>query len=343
MYINGIGIVFNRGRGVAALENALEDGWQPPALEEGRPVYRVAAETLKDKITSGALRRADRFTKMAVLAAHDAMTDSGLDQSIDKADLGIIGSTYFGPHVTTFHFLDEILDYGHKGVSAIAFSHSVHNSAVSYVALSLECRGPTLTLTDFSFPFQSALLTAKMWLSQERCDHVLAGYVEECGKVMEYACSQKLNLAVDGKIKSLDFSAGPVAVPGETAIFFLLSDRPAKKSYGKIEKVDFSPPGQAAVDLLIVAADGSTKDESGYRQDLKAGRSLAGYSALAGSFAGGSAFNCAVAALTLKNQTIYPVPFADVKSGPAQLKQLACLRYDCPGSPAVVELQSCNI
>ncbi len=46
-------------------------------------------------------------------------------------------ATAFGPHVTTFNFLDDILDHGDAAVSPTTFSNSVHNAAASYIAMAL--------------------------------------------------------------------------------------------------------------------------------------------------------------------------------------------------------------
>ena len=76
MNIAGIGTIFSRGRGIDRLEAALEEGWQPPvpmdfngALKPPVPVYGTDGNDLTEKTLSRRIRRADRFCKMAVLAA----------------------------------------------------------------------------------------------------------------------------------------------------------------------------------------------------------------------------------------------------------------------------------
>ena len=69
---------------------------------------------------------------MAVLAAGDALADSGIEDKA-KRNIGMIVATAFGPHVTTFGFLDDILDHGDAAVSPTTFSNSVHNAAASYI------------------------------------------------------------------------------------------------------------------------------------------------------------------------------------------------------------------
>jgi len=124
MNVAGIGVVFSRGRGIKTYEDALQHGWvlpsrqaSPPATGGPTTMYRVAPEILQDKQALRGLRRADRFCRMAVLAAMDAAHNSEIVFENKKADLGVIVSTAFGPHATTFRFLDDILDYGETNVS----------------------------------------------------------------------------------------------------------------------------------------------------------------------------------------------------------------------------------
>jgi 3-oxoacyl-[acyl-carrier-protein] synthase II len=313
MFISGIGIVFTRGRGIGSFEKALKEGWREPSWGATLPAYRVDQETLTDASLSKKIRRADRFSKMAVFSAVDAYRDSGITVN-ERDKLGIILATAFGPHSTTFSFIDDILDYGDASVSPTKFSNSVHNAAASYVSSILESRGPTITLTHFKFAFQNALILADSWISEGRCDHVLCGCTEELGTVMEYACNMKLNIAKDGKINPFAFSDAPVSVPGEGSVFIMLSKEKGGNNYGKVAEVSFSQNIAGNPDLFVIDADGMNGDETGYREIINHGAAIAGYSPLFGSIPAGSAFNFAAAALMLKNQIAYKCNFRDNSS-----------------------------
>jgi 3-oxoacyl-[acyl-carrier-protein] synthase II len=316
MFISGIGIIFTRGRGVDSFEKALKEGWREPSWEGSIPVYRVGQETLTDAALSKKLRRADRFSRMAVLSAVDACRDSGITVS-EKNKLGIILATAFGPHTTTFSFIDDILDYGDANVSPTKFSNSVHNAAASYVSSVLEIRGPTVTLTHFKFAFQNALILAGSWIAQGRCDHILCGCADELGTVMEYSCGMKLNMAKDGKINMFAFSDSPVSVPGEGSVFIMLSKERGGNNYGKITETSFSKKITGSPDLYVIDADGMNGDERGYRKLIGHGTALAGYSPVFGSMPAGSAFNFAAALLMLKNQIAYNCVVSD---NPSEVK-----------------------
>lgn len=310
MFISGIGIIFTRGRGINCFENALKQGWVGPLWTGSFPAYRVAKETLSDAALSKRIRRADKFSKMAVLSAFDAYKDSGITLN-NNEKLGIILATAFGPHTTTFSFIDDILDYGDANVSPTKFSNSVHNAAASYISTVLESRGPTVTLTDFSYPFQNALLLADSWLKEKRCKHVLCGCVDELSAVMEYACKMKLKTAEDGKIKPFMFSDCPVSVLGEGGVFFLLSEETCDNNYGEVTEISFSRESMHNPDIIIIDADGMAGDESGYEKISDDNLPAAGYSPVFGSMKIGSAFNFAAASLMLKNQLIYKSPVLD--------------------------------
>jgi len=282
------------GRGIEALETALKNGPVEPSLievpfqEDLFPVYSVAKETLKDPILRGA-RRADRFSKMAVLAASDAVENSGVELS-NPERVGVIIGTAFGPHPTVFSFLNDILEFGDTGVSPTLFSHSVHNAAASYVSVALRLAGPAMTLTTFTDPFQQSLILAQTWLDQGICDSVLVGGVEECGTVMEYIVSQKLRIA-DRQMKPFFFDGGPSVIPGEGAVFFLLGREPAGPY-----SVQLSTKPEPTPDLWITDFE---------CPELPVSAPAGCWSYLAGSMPISTAFSCATGALMIQKKAVY--------------------------------------
>lgn len=355
MNIAGIGIVFSRGRGVIALEQALEQGWvapgdvETPGLPSGRlPVYAVPPGVLVDGTVLAKARRADRFARMCVLAASDALQDSGLAASVDKTRMGVIVATALGAHTTTFGFLDGILDFGDAVVSPTAFSHSLHNAAASYIAMTLDVRGPTLTVTHFHFAFHQAVLLAGSWLTDGSCDAVLVGAADELGSVMHYVCGRMLQPSVDGRIKPFAFSATAEVVPGEGSAFFLLTREAAGAGYARVAEVvqNRLPPAWLGATVQVIDAGGIATDESAYREVGKPGMRLAAYAPIFGSLMTGSAFNVAAAALMLKRQKIFACPVLDNPHGvticsdtvPAALDDISCTRLDCRGGMATLHL-----
>ncbi|PIV44597.1 MAG: hypothetical protein COS28_00070 [Nitrospirae bacterium CG02_land_8_20_14_3_00_44_33] len=316
MNILGIGILFSRGRGIDSYENALKDGWQRPEeydiprINKKTLAYMVKPEHMEDKVLFKKMRRADRFSRMAVIAASDAIKDSGVD--INKSRTGIILSTAFGAHQTTFDFLDDIIDYGEVQVSPTTFSNSVHNAAASYIASALDITGPTLTISRFFFSFQSALQLAQTWISDNRCDHVLVGAVEVCGEVLRYSFYKKLGTSEDGMIRPFNLTHPFPPVPGEGSVFFLVSDKSTENAYCRIDSVDFNSGAEykEKPDIDILDSAGMTEGKT-YLKSLSLSVPVTAYSPLFGSTMTGSAFNCAAGALMIKKQRQYANPVTD--------------------------------
>ena len=346
MFISGIGIVFTRGRGIDAFDKALKEGWREPSGTGLIPAYRVDQETLTDASLSKKIRRADRFSRMAVLSAVDAYRDSAISVN-EREKLGIIHATAFGPHTTTFSFIDDILDYSDANVSPTKFSNSVHNAAASYVSAILDSRGPTVTLTQFKFAFQNALILAGSWIAEGRCDHVLCGCTDELGTVMEYACKMKLNIAKDGKINPFTFSDSPVSVPGEGSVFIMLSKEKGRNNYGKVTETSFSRNITGNPDLFVIDTDGMSVSETGYKDIINYGTLIAGYSPVFGSMLIGGAFNFAAAALMLKNRIAYKCVFQDnpfgaklcAETSGKTIDKICCVSICGPEIKTIIKLQ----
>ena len=350
MIINGIGTIFCGGRGVDVYRDALRQGLiqseETRVSFQDEPFFAccIPDDALRDKRLSKKMRRADRFNKMAVCGAYEALVDAEVDT--DRCRTGIILATALGPFDTTFRFLDDIREFGDTKASPTIFSHSVHNAAASYMATTLELQGPALTLTDFFFSFHHALLTAQLWLKENRCDQVLVGCVDEMDTIMQYVCSQKLHIASDGVIHPFEFASSPEAIPGEGVVFFLLSKERTAHSYAQVSDIQFGhKPAQCPVDILLVETDGLISDESIYLKDTM-GIPMGGYAPVFGSIMSGSGFHAVAAALMLKEQKGFPNP---VEENPrnipnldpqqvAEIRAVQAVRYNCKGRKASVVL-----
>ena len=355
MNVAGIGIVFTRGRGVDALETAMKEGWIPPSAggssRESSTIaaYRIPDDAYACKGAVRRLRRADRFSRIATASAMDAVADSGLDIEAREDSIGLILATAFGPHDTNFRFLDETLEFGETLGSPTIFSNSLHNVAASHVGTMLGVRGPTLTVTTFSFAFHEALVLAEAWLSEGRCSHVLVGTADVCGAVMEYACGEMLNLAADGKIKPFALASSPAAVPGEGSAFFVLT---AEDTVPRYCRISVQPDGDSPVgnfpNLTLLDADGTGGDESGYLELVDSDVPVAAYTPLFGSILTGSGIHAVIAALMLRDRVFYKSPVGNnphhlqtrAAAKQEQLRRIDCIRLVCDGRSRRVSLRT---
>jgi hypothetical protein len=190
-------------------------------ISQGRR-HGLEARATKEQLLSNPdfakrLRRADRFVRMAMIAAQDAAQQArAACAEVPAEKIGLIVTSGLGPHCRGFRFLDGLLDCGDNAASPTDFSHSVHGAAAAYITELLELRGPSISTTDFEIGFESAVLLAQCWLAENACQRVLVGAVEELGDVMLYCASRLLKdsgQAVAGE-GALFLMLGPGDIPG---------------------------------------------------------------------------------------------------------------------------------
>jgi hypothetical protein len=247
--ILGVGAVTPRGRVRAKIEDRgwkIEDSAAGSARDlqssildprSSRPEPLRVDNTILalDPSLGAQMRRADRFTKMAVAAATDAWRSAGV-AGVAPERAGLFFASGFGPHCRGFKFLDGILEMGDMAASPTDFSHSVHGAASAYISQLLDLRGPQLNSTDFEIGFEESIRLAQCWLNEGACDRVLLGAAEELGEVY-LSCAKRI----------LGDQAG--IVPGEGAVFLLL----ARGDVPGFARIDATVQ-PSNVDLLVIEA-----------------------------------------------------------------------------------------
>jgi hypothetical protein len=236
MFISGIGVINAFGTGAESLELLKQNG----KIQDGN-IGKDAFNFVKSKYD---LRRADRYAAIAMVSAVQAYADAGF---ADRAapDTGIITVSAFGPHRTTFAFLDDILDYPEDQALPTTFSHSVHNAAAFYAASSLQIRGPSVSLTGFEDIWFDALELSSVFLNSGFCHRILLIGVEELALLTQSA-AEILPESFPRKLQ-------------EGSVSLLLSSAPEGKNYTavscrrhspRLEKIDRRSSAAAATDVL---------------------------------------------------------------------------------------------
>lgn len=144
-------------------------------------------ELLKEVKTKYGLRRADRFTVLAVAAVKMAFPEQF--PTFLPPDTGLITASSFGPHKTVFANLDDILDYPEDQILPTKFSHSVHNAVTSYLGTILKITGPAFAVTNFENPIDEANNLAETLLAAGLCKTLLMVIVEEEGLLTQNAAT----------------------------------------------------------------------------------------------------------------------------------------------------------
>jgi 3-oxoacyl-[acyl-carrier-protein] synthase II len=344
-YIKGIGLISAAGPGREDFRASLGSG-KAPAKPDGFTVDLKKA----DKADLKNLRRADKLSKLSVLAAKEALRDASLAPGSGGIEAGVILCTGLGPHPTTFKFLDDIIQYGDKSVSPTTFSNSVHNAAASYIAAECGIEGPTLTVTQFFQSFHEGLALALSWLREGRVQRVLLGAVDVHGEVLEYVASRMLRPSEDGVLRPLDIAKdkNQKHVPGEGAAFMVLDTMPdGAYCRAGVETGFMTEPSGDDSSLLLIDSDGLIKDESGYLELIPSRVPVASYASYYGSMMSGSAFNAAAGALVLRERSVFPNP-SPVHASPQGLtiadektalpSAIEVLRLNCSGRRGIIRL-----
>lgn len=318
--VAGLGVVgafgFGRGQLLSALQGSPPLGLEMEiAGEAGRgPVKALLADTgpLETYLPKRSLRRLDHFSRLALLAACQALDSGGLLEQgrtgpragCGPGELGLVLATGYGAGSTTFAFLDSVLDDGDALASPTLFSHSVHNIAAANIAMLLEITGPCLTVSRFELSFASALCTALTWLREARVAAVLLGAVDEVCHVLAY-CHARL----------FGRKARQAVAPGAGSAFFLL--RPPRAGAGK--GICLGPPifgcgepwnqdglalhkGQA----WILGNDGHAGCAPWYAEAAEAWPDCAVYAPIFGSTPAGHALDVAAGVLALEQGLLFP-------------------------------------
>ncbi len=297
MNLAGVGIVFPGGAGVSALRDVLAAG-QPLKGErlekEQVPVLKVPAAALTGNPVLAPARRADRFCKMTLLAATEALAGC----EVPPERIGIILATAFGPHGTVFKFVNDLLEFGDEQASPTVFSQSVHAAAASMVAAAAHLHGPALTVADLAMPFEEALVLADAWLEGGRCEAVLVGAVDETSDVLAHVVRRKWACSPDG-VARFSSEKQMAYVPGEGAVFVRL-----ERTAGPRISVENEPSSTAACHLFNAGALGS--DDAELRRRALPSVPARTYVSLLGSTRIGSAFHLAVAWLMRRENRFFP-------------------------------------
>ena len=326
--IEGIGVVGGFGCGISDLSRALNESVGRPGtltLSTGSgPVtisaFRADVSRLEEFIPVRTLRRIDRFSRLALLGSHLALTDAELPEA-ERPRLGIIIASGYGASGITYAFLKSFIHDGDICASPTYFANSVHNSAAAHISIELGATGPSLTVSQFHLSVPSALATARLWLAEGRVQRVLFGAVDELSELIGYIRYRTRDTAPATPMIPLRTEM-ETSIPAEGAAFLLLArESVSRGGYCTLEASTTGSlpiPGVPFPDqgLLVLGADGCR--ESGLRYAAAAQNArVACYTPLYGSMPAGPAFDLAAAAIILKGGRVFPSPGGVFRDFPA--------------------------
>jgi 3-oxoacyl-[acyl-carrier-protein] synthase II len=183
--VTGLGLVTPGGLGVGPSWAAVCDGrssaGEDPILEHDPVSISCRVQNFDPGALLGERRayRLDRFVQMALVAAREAVADSGLDTSTwDGARVGVIVGTAGGGAATFEAQHRTLLAESASWVSPLLLPMHLPNMVAGQVAMEFGALGPNLVVTTACASGATAIGMACEQLVLGRCDVVIAGGTE---------------------------------------------------------------------------------------------------------------------------------------------------------------------
>jgi 3-oxoacyl-[acyl-carrier-protein] synthase II len=170
--VTGIGVVANCGIGATAFWQGLLDG--PPA--HGFDIIDFDPLPHFDGNAKEA-RRADRFTQMALAAAHEALSQAG-DLDADPARVGVWIGTGVGGISTLEEQIGVFIEKGPRRVSPFLVPMMMANAAAAAVSMRYGFQGPCENTVTACAAGTHSIGRAADLIKAGRCDAVIAGSSE---------------------------------------------------------------------------------------------------------------------------------------------------------------------
>ena len=285
--ITGAGTINALGRGVPATFEAMREGRCGIGELDFRDVERLAIRIggqvkgyePEDTFNRQQLALYDRFTQFALIAAREAIAQSGLDFHGDMADRsGVVLGTSGGGLTTQDENYRSVYEEGKNRVHPFVVPKLMNNAAASHVSMEFNLRGPTFTVATACASSNHAMGLALQMVRSGACPAMITGGSESMlcfGGVKAWE-----GLRVMSKDACRPFSANRNGmVQGEGAGVYVFEDYDHAKARGAdilAEVVGFAMTSDAA-DIVMPSKQGAARAISGALRDGRIDRDEVGY------------------------------------------------------------------
>jgi 3-oxoacyl-[acyl-carrier-protein] synthase II len=200
--ITGIGLVTPAGIGVDSSWNGVLSGRSAAAKDPnlaGIPIdisCRVADFDANELLGRKAARRLDRFVQLGLVAAREAVADSGLDpQTWDSARVGAVIGCGMGGAPVWEEQQRVLMERGPERVSPMLIPMLIPNMVAGHIAIEFGANGPNLVTATACTSGATAIGVARDLIRSGACDVVITGGTE--------AALTPLSIAAFGQMHAL--------------------------------------------------------------------------------------------------------------------------------------------
>jgi beta-ketoacyl-acyl-carrier-protein synthase II len=183
--VTGLGLVTPAGIGVDRAWDGVLSGKSAGAKDPnlaGIPIdisCRVADFDADALLGRKAARRLDRFVQLALVAAREAVADSGLDpQTWDGARVGAVIGCGMGGAGTWEAQHRTLMERGPERVSPMLIPMLIPNMVAGHIAIEFRANGPNLVTATACTSGATAIGVARDLLRSGACDVVISGGTE---------------------------------------------------------------------------------------------------------------------------------------------------------------------
>lgn len=184
--VTGMGAICALGHSVSSIWSAMvagETGVETiisfdPAGFGTRFAAEVGDLPVNDLLGRKQARRMDRFTQFAVIAARQAVTQSGLDVSREPERVGVIIGSALSGFETFVTATETMLTAGPRRVSPFAVPMTIPNMAPGTVAIDVGAKGPAFAHSSAFASGAHAIGEGTRMIQDGRADAIVAGGAE---------------------------------------------------------------------------------------------------------------------------------------------------------------------
>jgi nodulation protein E len=180
--VTGLGVVSAIGNDRKAFWESLTQGrhgFREITLADTTDLqYRMGAEVrgldLPSFFDSGSRELLDRFAMLFLLAAREAIADSGLEAE-ELRDAAIVTGSSLGGQSTEDELFRALYQEGRRRITPFAVPRTMANAGASHLSMEIGCEGPGLTLSTACASSAHAIGLAFWMVSQGVVERAIAG------------------------------------------------------------------------------------------------------------------------------------------------------------------------